>query len=528
MGLFSWLTEKLDFDGRDTSFVLRERETGEPSMFGAWRDIPPERGDQPEGLFPKLDDNIAHIREAFRADINSDLIVRDFVVGSARAALVFINGMSDTVQLCDFILREGMRAGQTPGDALKYISENVFSVNEIESVYLWSALRTAVLDGKSAVFVDGETGALVMDTRGYERRSVEPPENEKVVRGPKESFNENLRTNITLIRRIIRNEDLVCEFRRSGGENRLNLGIMYREGVADPDLVLEVKRRLDRISARTVMGAGMLEQYIEDRRFMPLPQVLCTVRPDRAASFLMQGHVAVLLDGSPYANIMPVTLFSLMSTSEDVYLRQPAGTLLRTVRYLGALLSLFLPGYFLAMALHHQGLMSTEVLSTVIASRSMVFEPIATEMIMLLLVFQLVREAGIRVPGTIGQAIGIIGGLILGQAAVAANLASSVVLIVVALTGLGNFCIPDYSVQITAGYIRLAILLVAWMGGLLGMSALVLCLFAYLASVRSFGVPFLAPFAPKTASKRPVLFRGPLGGSRRATDYMNTAEDKRL
>lgn len=526
MGFFSWLIDKLNFDAPAAGFVLREREKGAPKMFGAWRDVRAKNDGGDEGISERLNDNIMQVRSDFRANVNGDIIIREFTLAGTDAALVFINGMCDAIQLNDFILREGMRARPPKGELLKTVSESVFSVNEIKTEYLWSTVRSAVLDGKSAVFVDGEAGALVMDTRGFERRGVEPPENEKVVRGPKESFNENIRTNITLIRRIIRNEDLVCEFRMSGGDNNLRLGIMYREGVASPDLVLEVKRRLAKINARTVMGAGMLEQHIEDRHFVPVPQMLCTERPDRAASFLMQGHVVVLLDGSPYANIMPVTLFSLMSTSEDVYLRQLAGSMLRLVRYLGALLSLFLPGYFLSMALHHHGLMSTEVLSTVIASRVMVFEPIATEMLMLLIVFQLVREAGIRVPGAIGQAIGIIGGLILGQAAVAANLASSVVLIVVALTGLGNFCIPDYSVQITASYIRMAILIAGWMGGLLAITALVFGLFAYLANMRSFGVPFLAPFAPKTAAKRPVIFRGVIRNHERATDYMNTSEDR--
>ena len=271
---------------------------------------------------------------------------------------------------------------------------------------------------------------------------------------------------------------------------------------------------------------GVLEQLTEEHSLSPFPQVLQTERPDRAAAMLMQGHVIVLLDGSPFANVMPATLFTLMTSSEDVYMRRPQGTTVRIVRYIGAVISILLPAFFLALALYHQGLLSTEVLTTVIASRKMVFAPIGAEMIFLLIVFQLIREAGMRVPGSIGQAIGIIGGLILGQAAVAANLASSVVLIIVALTGLGNFCIPDYSTQIAAAFFRLALVIGAWVGGLLGMVCLTVVFVAWMASLKSYGVPFLAPFSPKARSNKPMILRGRVTMHQQAEDVLNTREEK--
>lgn len=239
----------------------------------------------------------------------------------------------------------------------------------------------------------------------------------------------------------------------------------------------------------------------------------------------MQGHVVVLLDGSPFASVMPATLFTLMTSPEDVYMRRPQGSIIRIVRYIGAMISILLPAFFLALALYHQGLLSTEVLTTVIASRKMVFAPIGAEMIFLLVVFQLIREAGMRVPGNIGQAIGIIGGLILGQAAVAANLASSVVLIVVALTGLGNFCIPDYSTQLAAAFFRLTLTIAAWIGGLLGVICLMTVFLAWMASLKSYGVPFLAPFSPKAHSQKPMILRGRLTMHQQAEDIMNTQEE---
>lgn len=242
---------------------------------------------------------------------------------------------------------------------------------------------------------------------------------------------------------------------------------------------------------------------------------------------LTEGHVAVIVEGNPTANVMPATLFTLMATGEDSTMRVVQGSVIRMVRYIGAAISILLPGYFLALALHHQSLLSSEVLTTVVASRKMVFAPIGMEMLFLLLVFQLVREAGMRVPGSIGQAIGIIGGLILGQAAVTANLASSVMLIIVALTGLGNFCIPDYSTQLSASVLRVILVIASWLAGLMGLFCGAFVIVAWMASLKSFGVPFLAPHSPKANSKRPMILRGPIDNMSRHKDILNTEEDGR-
>ncbi|MBQ7091755.1 MAG: spore germination protein, partial [Clostridia bacterium] len=409
----------------------------------------------------------------------------------------------------------------------QYLINSVLSNCEMSTEKNWDKVKENINDGLTVVLVEGEAAAMVADTRGYEYRPVGAPQNEKVVRGPQEGFNENLRTNITLIRRMIRREDLMCEFRQVGSGENIKAAVVYLKGTANPALVQEVKGRLARVDTRMIMNTGILEQLTEQHRLSPFPQLLCTERPDRAASHIMQGYVAVLLDGSPFANIMPTTLFALMASSEDIYLRQLPGSIIRFIRYMGAIISILLPGFFLSLVLYHQGMMSTEALSTVVASRKMVFAPIGLELLFLLAVFQLIREAGLRVPGSIGQAIGIIGGLILGQAAVTANLASSVMLIVVALSGLGNFCIPDYSTQISASYIRIALVVAAWLAGLLGVFCAAAGLLAMMCALKSYGVPFLAPVAPKTNSRRPPVLRGPITMHSGSKDFINTMEEQR-
>lgn len=518
------------FGRQDGEFELLETERGIPEFWGSAREEAPlPEQEDTRKVCKSLAENEERLRISFRADINSDLILRPFTLGGKIPAfLAYLNGMADTDQVSDFILRDGMRPGcldHARGNLARYTMENVFTMGEAETTEAWADVKQAVMEGRSAVFIETCGQAVLMDTRGFEHRSVTEPQAEKVVRGPQEAFVENLRTNITLLRRILHTEDLVCEMRGAGGDNGIRLAILYREGITNITLVEEVKRRLAQIDTRTVIGMGVLEQLTEEHSLSPFPQVLQTERPDRSAALLMQGHVVVLLDGSPFASVMPATLFTLMTSPEDVYMRRPQGSIIRIVRYIGAMISILLPVFFLALALYHQGLLSTEVLTTVIASRKMVFAPIGAEMIFLLVVFQLIREAGMRVPGNIGQAIGIIGGLILGQAAVAANLASSVVLIVVALTGLGNFCIPDYSTQLAAAFFRLTLTIAAWIGGLLGVICLMTVFLAWMASLKSYGVPFLAPFSPKAHSQKPMILRGRLTMHQQAEDIMNTQEE---
>ncbi len=519
------------FDRKPAEFELLETETGEPGFWGSWHASNPAvpRSGQDEevpGIHAQVQANYDRLKKEFRGEINPDLILRKFLfAGKIPALAAFINGMAGETQINDFILRPGMRANapDCKEDQLaQYAMDRVFCMQEAELTNSWESMKDAVEEGRTAVFLEGDPRAVLMDTRDFASRSVSTPQNESVILGPHEGFTENIRTNITLIRRIIKTDDLVCEFRKSGGKNNNRIAIIYRQGVANPTLINEVKRRFGAIDTVMVLSIGTLEQLTEAHPFSPLPQSLSTERPDRVAAKLMQGHVAVLCDGSPLASVMPATLFSLMSSGEDAYVRAPMGTLMRVCRYTGALLSIIMPAFFLALAMHHQGMLSGEILATVIASRNMVFLPLPVEMVFLLFTFQLLREATISVPGAMGQSIGIIGGLILGQAAVSANIVSKVVLIIVALAGLGNFTIPDYSLQLAAAYYRVTLVVFAWLGGLLGLFSALLITVALLSALKSYGVPFLSPVAPKTNSVGPVVLRGRVTQHRRYQDTTNT------
>ncbi len=515
----------LQFDTPYRRFELTETESeGTPSFFAQRRArrarIEPVRGT----LSRRLNANRKTLYALFHGADNTDLILKAFRIGGSREALAAsLNGMADETKIGDFILRPCHRAA---ADAPKhgvipYLTESVLTMSETECSADWQTVVTAITEGRTAILVDGETQAILCDTRGFVSRPVEKPQNEMTILGPKEAFTENIRTNVTLLRRILKRPDFVCKFRSSGGTNRTVLALAYLDGTIRPELLREAERRLDAIRTDGALSVGRIEQLIEDYTYLPTPQMLKTERPDRAARAILDGRLVLLVEGSPLAGVLPITLQAIMESGEDADMRQPVGTVVRCIRMLGAALSVWLPAYFLALALHHPGQLSSEILETVIASRAMVFLPLSVEMIFLLLVFQLVREAGLRVPGAIGQAIGIIGGLLLGQAAVSANIVSTVVLIIVALTGLGNFAIPDYSAQVAIAYDRILLCLAASAAGLLGITVAGMGILAVLCTLKSFGVPFLTPFAPVTKRSDGLLIRKRIRNRAAPSDWSN-------
>lgn len=516
----------LQFDEPYRRFELLETEPeGTPSFFARRKERRAKIGRDRGTIEKSLRANSAWIRIRFHTDVNTDVILRSFKLGGTVDALaVGMNGMADDTKIADFILRPAFCIsveGVSSGDLPAYFCEHALSMHETEITDARDTIISAITEGRTAIFFDGAKEAILCDTRGFVSRSVGEPENEMTIMGPKEAFTENIRTNVTLLRRILKRPDFVCEFRDAGGTNGTKLVLAYLDGTVNPALLQEVRRRLDTVSTDMRLTVGRLEQLIEDYTYLPLPQMLKTERPDRAASAVLDGRIALLVEGCPQAGVLPITVGTLLMSGEDLDMRQPVGTVVQAIRMVGALLSTYLPAYFLALALHHPGQLSGEILETVVASRAMVFLPLWVEMIFLLLVFQLVREAGLRVPGSIGHAIGIIGGLLLGQAAVSANIVSSVVLIIVALTGLGNFAIPDYSAQIAASYYRVLLCIAAALAGLLGVTVTGLCVTAVMCSAKSFGVPFFAPFAPVTRHAEHLLFRSRIKNRAGSTDPSN-------
>jgi spore germination protein KA len=302
---------------------------------------------------------------------------------------------------------------------------------------------------------------------------------------------------------------------------------MYLRSLANPILVAEVKRRIKGITTDYIASIGMLEQFIEDHPSAPLPQMLATERPDRVAASLAEGRMALFLDGTPFGHILPVSLFSFFHSGDDWSMKASAGTFMRIIRWFGTLFALILLSLYLAISYYHPEALPTELILALAAARESVPFPAFFEILMMEFSFELIREAGIRVPGVLGSTIGIVGAIILGQAAVSANLVSPIMVVIIAITGLASFAIPDYRMAFALRILRFVFLLLAATLGLVGLALGMLVLSVILCSMKSFGVPYLVPIGPKTIANFDVIARGSVFQMESRPDELNTQDPTR-
>lgn len=397
-----------------------------------------------------------------------------------------------------------------PKDPNMLVKERLVSANQVEEKRNFIEIVEGVLAGSTALFIDGANAALLVETKGWEHRSVDRPLVENVVRGPQEGFNELLLSNIALVRSRLRTENLVSEMFKVGKLSKADVAVLYLRDVANPAVIEEVRKRLNALlEVDYIPDTGMLEQFIEDHPTSPMPQMLSTERPDRVAAYLTEGHVAILMSSTPFALIAPATFWALLHAAEDSYVRWPYGALMRAVRMASFLIAMFLPALYIAIVNYHSAMIPPDLLFAIAAARERVPFPAVVEVIIMEVSFELIREAGIRIPSIIGTTIGIVGALILGQAAVQANLITPLVIIISALTGLGSFAIPNYNLSFQVRLLRFLYIGFASFGGFYAMAVLMVIHLAVLSGMKSFGVPILSPASPNRPSKDTV-YRAPI------------------
>lgn len=343
--------------------------------------------------------------------------------------------------------------------------------------------------------------AFDIEVKGFQQRSIDKPSNETVIKGPHEAFVENIRTNTSLIRRIINNENLIIENIEVGKITKTKCAVCYMDNITNSDLINEVKYRLNNLEVDSVLSAGELEQLIVDSNNLGIPQVLSTERPDKATKYLLNGRVIIIINGSPYALIMPAVLIDFLTSPEDSNLKVNFGNFLRGLRVLACFITLLLPGLYIAVTSFHQEILPTSLLYSILASRASVPFPIIAEILLMEFSFELIREAGLRVPSAIGSTIGIVGALVLGQAAVSAGIVSPILIIIVAITGIASFAIPDFSFGFHLRYFRFLFILLGYMAGFLGIAIGLFVYISLLCSLQSFGVSYTTPFASTVNSK---------------------------
>lgn len=451
-------------------------------------------------LVRKLEDNLELLNHFCGPSF--DVSVRRFTVGvKVPAALVHLDGLVDS-RTAEEILRDLMmqsRQFNEPGRAgeIETVArEHLLAVTEVRQADNIADLFVAVSSGDVVLLFDGVQRALLCNAKGFQIRAITEPGTEQSLRGPREGFIESLRTNTSLIRRRIRTSHLWMESLIIGDLTQTEVVFAYIKGLAREKLIREVRDRLQRIKIDGVLESGYLEEFIEDAPNTVFPMVLRTERPDRVAAALLQGRVAIFTDGTPHVLVVPAELNMLMQAPDDYYELPPVSLLVRPLRYFSTLVSLILPGFYVAVINFHQELLPTALLLRITASREGVPFPAIAEVLILDGLFEMLREAVVRLPTPIGPTISIVGALILGDAAIRAGLVSPVVVIVIALTAIASFTSPVFSLGISFRILRFAFTVLGAVFGLFGIQFGLLVLAVHLCSLRSFGLPYMTPFAP--------------------------------
>ncbi len=410
------------------------------------------------------------------------------------------------------------------------INENALGLSDLTLYRTIEEAVRGVLIGDCVIFLDGYDKALKIPDKGYPKEGVKDVESEKVIRGSNEGFNDSVKVNTALMRKRLRTPDLKVEQMEIGVRSRSLLNIVYVDGLAKESLIAQVKQRLEGFEIDGILDSGMIEQLTEKTWYSPFPQIQTTQRPDRAVMAVLEGRVVVMVDNSPTALIMPVDYNLFIRTSDDYYNRFQIASFGRMIRYMAAFLAMALPGLYLAVTNFHTQILPTSLLLSFAAARQGVPFPAVVEVLIMELSFELLREAGIRLPGAMGNTIGIVGGLIIGQAAVDANIVSPIVVIVVAFTALCSFAIPSEEFAATFRLLKFLVIgFCAWLG-FFGFLLSLMAILIHLAGLKSYGMPYLMPYVAGDLTgheqEKDALVRFPLFQLRKRPYY--TRKNQRI
>lgn len=466
---------------------------------------------------PQLSDNVAAMDAIMGKSV--DVLKRDFMLcGSSDhpGAIYFLDGMADAT-IVDVILKSLITYGSerhldpaklTSADIIRtelMVNASVKPVDQIKDGV------SAIVAGDTLVFIDGIHQGMIVSSRGWKDRGVEEPASENNVRGPRDGFTETIRTNTANVRRRIRDPHLRIDSMIIGTRSQTDINIAYINDLVKPGLVDEVKKRLERIKIDAILESGYIEELIEDAPLSPFNTVQSTERPDKTASALLEGRVVIFIDNTPVVLIVPSFFWQFIQAPDDYYNRYWVGSFFRIVRYFAFLISLLLPSIYVMLVSFHHEMIPTQLALTIASGREVVPFPVLLEALIMELAFELMREAGLRMPKPIGQAVSIVGSLIIGQAAVQAGLVSPFMVIVVAITGISSFAIPSYSSSLALRMVRFPLLIASGTMGLLGFAATFFVLLLHALSIRSFGEPYMTPISPfRPSDQRDMMLRLPM------------------
>jgi spore germination protein KA len=464
----------------------------------------------PWKIHKELDRNVQVFKKMFYR--TTDVVFRNFVINwngeNRKGIIIYIDGLVNSEAINRDILERIVMIDRKHNQKLKdtesfsgvkwmsLLIEQVLSANNLNTCMTITDLKDGILSAQAIILIDGIEAGIVAGVEGFETRGINEPESSVVIRGPREGFTENLRTNTSLIRRKIKSHHLKTESMIIGRKTQTKICLMYLDNVINHKILEEIKIRLNRIDIDAILESCYIEELIEDNPYSPFPSINTTERSDDAAAAILEGRIIIVVDNTPFVLNAPMVFEDILHSSEDYYNRYIGGTIIRVLRFVALFISLFLPSLYIAVVTFHPEMLPTTLLISVAAAREGVPFPAIVEAILMEITFEVLKEAGARMPKAIGSTVSIVGGLILGEAAVSAGLVSQPMVIIVAGTAIASFSIPGYGIHSSLRFLRFPFMFLAGFVGLYGIVLGFMVLLFHLCSLRSFGVPYMAPFAP--------------------------------
>lgn len=464
---------------------------------------------QPVSFDKSLAVNLANLK--YILGENSDMVYRPVTFAEGKQGVVmFIDGMSNTENIGEHIIKPLVLAGKAIAElSPKEIAESVLYIPDIAEHKVCEDFLNKIYSGDCGIVLDGWNTAITTDLKGFAKRSIAEPQTEVVVRGSREGFVENMKTNMTMLRRRLKTSDLAFEIIQTGTESGTDIVISYIRGIAPDELVDEVRHRIKSIEIDGILESGYIEQLIEDNPLSPFATVANSEKPDKVCAKMLEGRVAVIVDGTPFVLTVPMIFTENFQSAEDYYSRPFFAGLVRLMRFFAFLIAVFAPAFYVATVTFHHELIPYKLMLSMWQAE--VNTPFSTGVSVLLatLLYEIVREAGVRLPKPVGSAISIVGGLVIGDIVVSAGLISAPVIIVMAFTAISMFVVNPLTDAATV--LRLAFIILAWFMGFAGIFIGLMLTLVHLISLESFGVPYFAPFAPfRKTEMRDTLVRFPL------------------
>lgn len=439
---------------------------------------------------------------------SSDLNIKHGRIGGNRICVIHCDGMANTKTMSELIFRplNSMRDKEalSPDKLIEALRDEVFIAGDQKTIADFDALTHAIMSGFAVILAQGCAKGLAIGVQGFAMRAVTEPSTHSNIRGALDGFVETVRTNMSLVRRRIKSPDLVFELKPYGSVTKTDICLCYIKGKVSPELVCMVRKKLEELPFEAILEGGFIQPFLEKKGAGIFTEIGCTDRPDSFASKLYSGRIGILIDGTPFALYVPQLIFENFTTVDDYTGRPVYASLMRILRYFACVCSVLLPGFYVALANFNPELFPDALLINLSASIEETPYPLLTECLLIHIFFEIMREAGLRLPKNVGHAVSVVGGLVIGDIVVSAGLVGAPLVLIVALSAITGFIVPDLYESMTI--MRFCYIIAGGMWGLFGLTALTAVFIFKICSMNSYGVPFTAPVTPFSPRAMKDLF----------------------